>query len=439
MNARRFLFVLIGLHALFYVLALSMDGIRIADSYDYLYQAENIREEGSFYAWTHNDPYKPDYETKRTPGYGLFLVLTGSAPALVLFIQNVLSISLWWLVFMLLRKKGMREKRAGWLLLLVVALQSNTLIYANSLLAETLFQFLVFAGFVQLMQDTSAPYAWLKACILFTLALLVKPVLLFFWIPLGIYACIRAFQLRKMRLVWPVLLMPLAVLAWSYHNQQVTGWAHYTSISTVNLKDYNTRLMLESAYGTSYADSVIAGINDSAEKISNYQARNTYIQDTCKALLTANVGAYARVHLKGMLAMLLDPGRYDYVQFFKAESNDDGLMYKLARGDFKGMYRTVMDQPPLVTFFFFLNLLGSLFLLGLALYGLRRLPRETLTVLLICGFIGYFWVLTGPVGTARYKSVLLPFMALLAGLGLISAEKKPTGSKEKVSKGFPST
>lgn len=428
MSSKRFLFLLILLHGLFYIMALFFGGTKIADSYDYLYQAENLRETGSFYAWSLDEPIKPDYHTKRTPAYALFLYLTHSLEWLMLLLQNAMSVFLWWLVFRVVKSFGVKESKASWLILGVLLFQSNTLIYANSILAETPFQLSLFLGFFFLYRNllTYQNWNWLLACLFFTLALLLKPVLLFFWLPLLLYAVIRAFQTRRIQIIWPVFLLPLTVLLWSSHNQRITGWAHFTSISTVNLKDYNTRLMLESELGLDSADKIISGINAQADTFSNYQARNRFIQDTCKTLLAENKLAYAKVHLKGMIAMLFDPGRYDYVQFFKMETGEDGLMYKLARGDFRGMWQTVRTQHSLIVFCFFMNLLGSLVLLFMAAYGLRRLNKQTTLVLLLLGIIGYFWVLTGPVGTARYKSAILPFLVLLAGLGISTFSNRKT-------------
>lgn len=424
MSTKRFLSALIFIHLLFYVLALIIGGTHIADSYDYLYQAENLRNTGSFYAWNLDEPIKPDYFTKRTPGYAVFLYFFHSIEWLVLLLQNLMSIVLWWMVYKLLLAFQLDKNKAGWLVLLVLLFQSNTLIYTNSILAETSFQFLLFLGFYCLYRDLKYQefWNWLVAGFCFTIALLLKPVLLFFWIPFLAYALVRASQRRRLQLVWPVFLLPLTVLLWSTHNQNTTGWTHFTSISAVNLKDYNTRLMLESLYGTDSADVVIGEINRTAAFIPDYGHRSRFIIDTCKSILKANKMAYAKVHVKGMVAMMLDPGRFDYVQFFKLDAGDEGLMYKLARGDISGMWDTMKVQSPFTVFFFILNLLGSVALLILALSGLRVFPKQKMLVVLLVGLIAYFWVLTGPVGTARYKSTILPYMVILAGMGIVRAK-----------------
>ncbi|HCS19350.1 MAG TPA: hypothetical protein DIW47_02110 [Bacteroidetes bacterium] len=426
MSRKYFLYALFSLHLLFYVLALTVGNTRIADSYDYLYQAENLRNSGSFYAGNLEEPIKPDYYTKRTPGYGVILYLLQSTEWLVLLLQNLMSILLWWMVFKLLLEFQLEEKKAAWLVLLVLMFQSNTLIYANSILAEIPFQFLLFLGFYFLYKDLKHEnnWNWLLAGFIFAVALLFKPVLLFLWVPLLVYAFFRARQRRRFQLIWPVFFMPLTVLLWSTHNQNSTGWTHFSSISTVNIKDYNTRLMLEAIHGVDSADVIISELNRTAAFIPDYGHRSRFIMDTCKAIIKANKWAYAKVHTKGMMAMMLDPGRYDYVQFFQLHTTEQGFMYKLARGDFRGMWDTLRKQYFLTIFFFIVNLFGSAVLFYYSLKGLRRLPDETMLVILLIGLIAYFWILTGPVGTARYKSAILPFMVLLSGLGLVGKKSE---------------
>ena len=418
MSKNRFLILLIVLHLTFLVIALITGGSYIPDSYDYLFQAQNLRDFGSFYAFDVNQELKPDYYTKRTPAYAVFLLLTGSIPWLVLLIQNVLSVLVWFLVYKLLLNKGVAEKAAGYVVLAVLLVKSNVLIYANSIMAEIPFQLMVLLGFYCLQKDIDRPNDrnWWLASLFFSVGLLFKPVLLYFWLPFLFMAIIRAYQLKRIRLIYSVVLIPLTLFLWSVYNQKVTGYAHFTSISTVNLKDYNTRLMLESAYGVDYADSVIEGINQKAETFPDYGRRNQFIQDTCSQIISENITDYAKVHFKGMLAMLLDPGRFDYVQFFRFEQGEDGLMYKLARGDFRGMFETLKAQPVPIIFFFVINLLGSIFLFVMTLLGLWKLRSQPMLLVLLLVIISYFWVLTGPVGTARYKSVLLPFMVFISGL-----------------------
>lgn len=423
MTRRNFLLFLILIHGVFYIMALSFAEVKIPDSYDYLYQAQNLKEQGSLYAWSYQEDLKPDYFTKRTPGYAVFIYVLGSQIGLVLLLQNLLSVLIFLKLYDWLKQSGVSEKLIAMALGIGLLLQTNQLIYANTIISEVLFQYLLFFGIYTLIQE-GRDLKWGKAflaALLFGMALLVKPVLLFFWIPLALFYLVHAIQKKKLLLFIPALILPMLIVIWSFHNKDLTGWFHYTSISTVNLKDYNTRLMLESKFGSEYADSVIAGINEEAASKGTYAERNAYIKDTCSKLIKGNLFAYAKVHAKGMFAMLVDPGRYDYVSFFRVEEGPSGLMYLVARGDFKGMIEVIKGQNPAINFFFFLNLAGSLLLFCFALLGLWRIRNEYYLLIIFLAVIGYFWVLTGPVGTARYKSILLPFMFYLAvqGVGML--------------------
>ncbi|MDX5321750.1 MAG: hypothetical protein LPK45_11475, partial [Bacteroidota bacterium] len=176
MTQRKFLYGLLLLHGLFYLLALVLGGTKIADSYDYLYQAENLRESGSFYAWNMEEPIKPDYHTKRTPGYAVMLYLTGSMEWLILLLQHALSILVWYLVYRVLLRLKLPHKVAGGLILGLLLLQSNTLIYANSVLSEIPFQLALVGGFWFLFEDIYHPKnrQWLWAILCFSVALLIK-------------------------------------------------------------------------------------------------------------------------------------------------------------------------------------------------------------------------------------------------------------------------
>lgn len=412
--------MLIALHALFFVLAMNFDGIRIPDSYDYIYQAQNLQEKGSLYAWTFNEELKPDYFTKRTPGYAVFMVVLFQQGWLILLVQNLLSILVLLRVSELILRWTSNKNLAYGLPLILLALQSNQLLYANTLISEVLFQYFVFLALSELLlhkQEISVKQFALVS-LLFGMALLIKPVLLFFWVPFLVLSAYLAFYRKAWKYLLPALVMPSLILLWSAHNKTETGWFHYSSISTVNLKDYNTRLTLEAKYGVEEADKQIAAIQELGEAQGSYAERNRVIKDTCAAIIKSELGTYAKVHFKGMLAMLLDPGRYDYVNFFQITEGESGLMYLLARGDVAGMWDVLKSQSVLVNVFFFLNLFGSLLLLALALLGLWSLRKELYLFLVIGGFAAYFWVLTGPVGTARYKSILLPLMLVLAAAGI---------------------
>jgi CHASE2 domain-containing sensor protein len=52
--------------------------------------------------------------------------------------------------------------------------------------------------------------------------------------------------------------------------------------------------------------------------------------------------------------------------------------------------------------------------------GLRNQHKTTVVVLL--AIIGYFFAVTGPIGTGRYRLPAMPYLMMLAGYGLVWIE-----------------
>ncbi len=421
MNRKVFLWVITVVHFLFLGMAMVLEGYQIPDSYDYRYQAENLLNEGSFYAWNAEETIKEDYFTKRTPGYAVMIALMGNQVFLILLAQVGMSLLVFFGLYRFLTTSGFSEKRTGWFLIILLLFQSNQLIYATTIVSEIPFQlvlcsaiWLFWKGHHEKQSRKIHGSVWL-----FSLAVLIKPVLLFFWIPLAGFLVYEQLRIKRSQLWLAVFIMPMVILSWSAYNYSVTGSFHYSSISTVNLRDYNTRLMLESVYGLDSANATIQGIKHYASGFPDYAQRQAATRDTCIELIKQYPLAYTKVHVKGMLAMLVDPGRYDWANFLHVDTAGSGLMYDLAAGNYSGMLQTIREQHPLVTIFFFLNLIGAIALVVLALLGIFRWRLDTFRLLIILGVCLYFWVLTGPVGSSRYKSAILPLLAVLAAQGVM--------------------
>lgn len=90
-----FIWVLILLHAIFFLFALTFANIFTPDSPEYLQQAVNILYHGSFYAQNWDHAHIAFFQTLRPPLYGLFIMvvkLVVDSNFAVLFVQDILSI-----------------------------------------------------------------------------------------------------------------------------------------------------------------------------------------------------------------------------------------------------------------------------------------------------------------------------------------------------------
>jgi len=411
------------LHAVFFVMAAGYENIILPDSEDYIWQAENIKTEGSFYAADFSKPIKTDYFSKRPPLYALLvLVITTITGSLfgILFIQNILSILTAWLIYRLLKTDFKIPHAAGWSAGLWLIFP-NQLLYANMVMSETLLQFLLvsaFYFFVRYTRNQQPGWIYLNVLCL-SLALLTKPVMLYFWILNAVVLVLLGIKYRQYFLPLPVLILPLIIVLWSEKNYETTGYRHYASISHVNLKDYNTKYFLFEKYGSKYGDSVINIIDTKLATLPDYKDRCEYIKDTCARIILSDIPRYTKFHIKGMVTFMIDPGRYDYVNFFAVPQGDRlGLLHYVSKGDIAELKQFLKTQPLWLVIVMAVQMLLSGLVMVLCFVSLFDKTVPFWPKLYLYLIIGYIWFITGPIGSARFKVPVYPLLIIAALVGL---------------------
>src|SRR5690606_27843019 len=134
------------LHILFFCMALHYGKIYNGDSFEYIYEAVNIMQEGFFYSGNPAMKIEEEYKTLRTPGYPFILgavYIFSVNNYIVLFFQNLVSVFNILYARQKFLSKNFRNKYDGWLLLLLLFFPSQ-FIYANIM----------------------APDIWLQTCVL---------------------------------------------------------------------------------------------------------------------------------------------------------------------------------------------------------------------------------------------------------------------------------
>ncbi len=147
----KFLIILLGIHIVFFVSQIFLQNYEMSDSKDYLWMADNISS-GELYSGDLNKEINPDLYTKRPPIYPIFLYLAQTIfkhKVFVLFLQNILSfLSLFWIRNSLFQF-GYKREYDKWFLLLSLFSPAQ-FIYANMIMSEVLFQFILVGMFLQL-------------------------------------------------------------------------------------------------------------------------------------------------------------------------------------------------------------------------------------------------------------------------------------------------
>ncbi len=242
------------------------------------------------------------------------------------------------------------------------------------------------------------------------LLVLLKPIFIFL-LPLNAILSIWLGENALSRAGLSSWVKPLIAILFLLSWNKSLGYKGISSVGTNNLYGYNRYMLLSAAEGSSYTDSVYRAEGALLNKLSNRTEEKGIIMKTKfrQSLMTYPL-TYAYIHIKGMLRMFIDPGRYDAMVYLdwpvtsgflgvKSNHKEDALPWY--QWLFIGIY-TLLNVSKFLAIGvgFFTLRLKEMWVIGLAL------------------FILSYSLLIGPVGTARYLVPLYPMVWILVFHGI---------------------
>ena len=364
--------------------------------------------------------------TLRTPVYGYLIYLIQQVSAshfAILIFQNLLAFLNFTGLVWLLKDVKLPKKVLHSFLIVALVLFPTRLVYTNMVMSELVLETCLFWAFFCLMkyQQNQIPRWLIFYNILLAVAVLTKPVLVYFWVPNLLFMGYLAYKNRQPVLQLQSLLMPLTIATLCFYNQQVTGYFHYSSIKTYNLYDYNTKGLLANLYDTEYANSTIKEMIKTDQDFAGLKERTEYIEARSYSIIKQHLGYYSWLHFRGMINFFLDPGRYDLVNFLpplqtKTEFSFFGTLKENgASGIFIYFSKVPLGLTIYMAFIFAFNLLTTLAFACWAFLRNQDLILRVFAVLLV----GYMAAAPGPIGCARFKE---PIWFLLIFASVFCAE-----------------
>lgn len=181
-------------------------------------------------------------ETLRTPGYPLVLAAGESAGldfAGIALLQHLLMAGLASAIFLLARTLT-GSRRVALVAALLFAIDLPTIVFADMILTEALFTLLLFALLalawrIEVRPDWSIVCAAAAGLVLGA-AVLVRPVAIAFFVPLGAYFFWS--RCRRAAIVLFVVCALLSPLLWAMRNQRATGVFTVSSIPAESMLSY---------------------------------------------------------------------------------------------------------------------------------------------------------------------------------------------------------
>ncbi len=420
-----FWFIAILLHALGFAQALHSGSIYLVDSIDYLSQASNLSSYGSLYAAPWNLPIKPDYFSFRPPIYGMLICCIKSlfqTDYAILFIQSIISLSTIWGVLKFSQELRLNEGICRLIVLILLVIYPSQIIHCNFVMSDILFQSLLFWSlyFTYRLWTQKQLKDSLLAVLFFALAMLTKPVAFLLGISVAGMLLFIFIKQKRIQLLLPFLLLPLIYHVYASYNKQVTGYYHYSSVTPIFVLKYMAKYTNAQIHGETYADEAQDSIMQFANAAKTYQERYELMNQAGKEIISQHPAFFIWFNVKGWVAFMLDPGRFEWVHFLNInEGNYLGLYHVInTQGFLNGIIHFASNAPIVLISILLICLLTNI---GISLCFIHFLGNKKVPMALkICVFIfiSYIVVSTGVLGLSRYRVAVAPMLWLSVMYGI---------------------
>ncbi len=373
-------------------------------------------------------------ETDRTPGYPLFLLLTGATngnviPAAVA--QIVLSLITLLSIFSIVRRIVPGNK-AGQIAAWLYALEPTSIAYSIRLMPETLFVCLLTGCLDRLIgyQRSGRVRELLQASLLLIAATYVRPVSYYLVLPYALAIAIRAGGKTWKNLSHSAIFLLLAVAllgAWQVRNWKQTGYSGFSSVVEKNLYFYQAAAISATLSHRSFAEEQrFLGYGDESgylavhpeQKMWPLAQRLAYMRSEASQLLAAHPWMYARSHFAGVGLVAFTPCAADFLQLLSAYPKDNAAPQRVVSTGIVSSAWQILTRYPTVGRTM-LAFEGYLFLLYLGAAAAFRRSIHRWVLALLTGTALYFLLISGGAqAVGRYRLPAIPILCVLAGCGL---------------------
>ena len=413
------------------------------DTNSYIQPTQELLSDGTF-------SINGKTELHRTPGYSLILapgIAANHVEVVTIALQILLSASSVWLVF-LISLEIFSSYRAALIAAWLYAIEPLSVLYTSTLLTETWFATLLLLSMyflirhLKLQRTEAGP---VTKCLFISAAALVgatyvRPVSYF--LPICIFlgwvlAILLGYRTKRVSSVavkltsaigFVIVSMSL-IAAWQVRNYVQTGYAGFSSVQDANLYFYLGAATLASIEGRSYYDVQDSlGYNNEEIYFSKHPDQKTWPEaqvlrfqgEEGRRILLQDPLTYLKIYSRGALLLVFDPGAVGLLKLYKLYEEGGGLLGAVHD---RGIISVILDLWEKKPLFFWSEVVFALYLfpiLGFAVVGLaRRTVRTRTGVLLLLGVIAYLIAISaGPQSYSRFRHPIMPFLCILAGIGM---------------------
>lgn len=376
-------------------------------------------------------------EIDRTPGYPIFLMLSGMShdnvllTVLVQIVVSILSLFLVSRIAARLYPSGNAAILAAWF----YALEPISILSTVRLMPETLFVFLLLCVIERLLSYLKdgglAPLA--VAGVSLAGATFVRPVSYYLVFPLALALVFAGPRYGGCWWKAPVILLISTLpwlAAWQLRNRVETGYSGYSSIVEKNLYFYQSaEVTAELGHLTLAEEQKELGYPDEASYLARHpeQAgwpivrRLAFMRGESMRVLAQHRLLYLKTHFRGVALVALTPCASEWLQLLHAYPDEKTMPGRVLNEGIGRSFMRVLAANPKVAVVMIALEVPLLVLYAAALPGAARAGGDKAALCLLAGVALYFLLISGGAqAVGRYRVPVMPELCVLAAGGVAS-------------------
>ena len=389
----------------FAYLILSNGDFYYPDSFTYLAPARNILAGAGFLDDSNL------VETIRTPAYPLLLALFGARTLPIIILQHLINVALALGIYIFAASRT-ANRLIALVASLLFAIDVPTIHYANKLLTETTFAALLYVLFLLALHRPNVVALGLLTGVL----VLVRPIAIFFFVPLAIVLAIWHKPVRHLATF--TLLALLLPVGWAARNKVQTGVFSVSSIGNINLLSQRAAGALAIEDEGDFREALTDEESALTDEADDWIQQTLHIPDAEELPVAVRAKYYAQYGVRVI--------REHWLSFVQLTIR--GVLVNFVDSDWDAVWDISQISPDVLR----LTLgLIPVIILAFATVGVIDLWRSdrALALLIIVVVVYFIGISAGGEAESRFRVPVVPQLAIAAGVGVAAVRRGLTSPR----------